>query len=116
MQRHFQFDPPMVGPDAPILNISRQAPLIAVEINRPDPLALLEECDGQMHGQRRLPRATLLIADDDYVWRSRLNDLCRVQHRNPILTHDTHCTVLRSTWPPRRFFSPPSSFRGVQDV
>jgi hypothetical protein len=36
--------------------------------------------------------STLLIADDDYVRRSRLSDLCRVQHRksNPSARYALH--------------------------
>ena len=41
MERKFQYDVPMIGPNAPVFDIARQAPLIAVEINRCDPLAVL---------------------------------------------------------------------------
>jgi hypothetical protein len=42
MQRKFQCDLPMVGPNAPVFDIARQAPLIGVEIDGSDPLAAFQ--------------------------------------------------------------------------
>ena len=79
-----QRKPSTACPNPPVLDIAREAFLIAIEIDRANGLAVIDKRDGDVHGERRLARASLLIADDNHM-RRLLEDGRLLQHCNELL-------------------------------
>src|SRR5882724_3115352 len=80
MYGNFEVKTGTVGPGAPIVDVTREALLAAIEINGGDALAGFHQGDGDMQGGGGFTRSTLLVAQHNDVSRAGLTLTSLHQH------------------------------------
>src|SRR6516165_1590686 len=88
MHRDFQLHPGARSPPAAVVYIVGKTLLTRIEIDRGDPLASLQQGDGDVHSSGRLAGTTFFVPEDNNMRRERTAELRLHQHRTqPLRCH-----------------------------